>query len=585
MAISAYIGIPGSGKSYEAVYNVIIPAFTSGRRVVTNIYGLQKDKITERYPDATGEIIVVDNDDVLKADFFPFKGGEGSFCQFGDLIVIDEAWRIFGSDKDMTAEKKSFIAEHRHFTHPETGISCDLVIVNQSLSNIARFLKDKIETTYRMRKLKALGLNNHYCIDVYSGHKIYKSNLVTSYRNKYNPDIFELYKSYEGNNGNEKQTDKRQSIWNSGKVRFFLVLFPLMFIGSGWLIYSFFSTFGRSDPSPDLTTTDVRDAAMFRSSAATPAPDTPSEPAEPPLSTEWRILSDILGGYVSGSFNNSGAVISDDSLKGSSGASNYINRTGDILVYYGTKEDIAILKTLVTSLDTMSDEVVVSGYVFEVQTSQSDGSGILLAAKILSDKFNISVGAAGLDNFINIRTGSIDAIFNLLKTDSRFTVVSAPRLRVKNNASASFSVGSDVPVLGSVTVNNNTTTQSVEYRSSGVLFNVTPSIKSRTMDLKIQQQLSNFVTTETGVNNSPTLIKRDVTTEVSLADGDIILLGGLAEQKDSKASSGWSFFGSRTSESNKTDIMVMLQVRKVDRSRATPRSAARSGELFRDNLN
>ncbi|MFM1433993.1 zonular occludens toxin domain-containing protein [Yersinia enterocolitica] len=184
MAISAYIGIPGSGKSYEAVCNVIIPAFTSGRRVVTNIYGLQKDKITERYPDATGEIIVVDNDDVLKADFFPFKGGEGSFCQFGDLIVIDEAWRI---------------------------------------------------------------------------------------------------------NGNEKQTDKRQSIWNSGKVRFFLVLFPLMFIGSGWLIYSFFSTFGRSDPSPDLATTDVRDAAMFRSSAATPAPDTPSEPAEPSLSTEWRI--------------------------------------------------------------------------------------------------------------------------------------------------------------------------------------------------------------------------------------------------------------------------------------------------------
>ncbi|HIG9168072.1 hypothetical protein RAG77_04105 [Klebsiella pneumoniae] len=125
-----------------------------------------------------------------------------------------------------------------------------------------------------------------------------------------------------------------------------------------------------------------------------------------------------------------------------------------------------------------------------------------------------------------------------------------------------------------------TWTYTPQYRSVAYLSDI-----SRTMDLKIQQQLSNFVTTETGVNNSPTLIKRDVTTEVSLADGDIILLGGLAEQKDSKASSGWSFFGSRTSESNKTDIMVMLQVRKVDRSRATPRSAARSGELFRDNLN
>ncbi|WP_074389544.1 zonular occludens toxin domain-containing protein [Escherichia coli] len=562
MAISAYIGIPGSGKSYEAVCNVIIPAFTSGRRVVTNIYGLQKDKITERYPDATGEIIVVDNDDVLKADFFPFKGGEGSFCQFGDLIVIDEAWRIFGSDKDMTAEKKSFIAEHRHFTHPETGISCDLVIVNQSLSNIARFLKDKIETTYRMRKLKALGLNNHYCIDVYSGHKIYKSNL---------PEAISLIYS------------------EVLKVPY--MLDPQLVNDERMITF-------RLTPDIDerefvtryLGNMNIR--IWTKKGVDFIAPYTPKEPVKPrytwtytPQYRSVAYLSDILGGYVSGSFNNSGAVISDDSLKGSSGASNYINRTGDILVYYGTKEDIAILKTLVTSLDTMSDEVVVSGYVFEVQTSQSDGSGILLAAKILSDKFNISVGAAGLDNFINIRTGSIDAIFNLLKTDSRFTVVSAPRLRVKNNASASFSVGSDVPVLGSVTVNNNTTTQSVEYRSSGVLFNVTPSIKSRTMDLKIQQQLSNFVTTETGVNNSPTLIKRDVTTEVSLADGDIILLGGLAEQKDSKASSGWSFFGSRTSESNKTDIMVMLQVRKVDRSRATPRSAARSGELFRDNLN
>ena len=44
MAISAYIGIPGSGKSYETVCNVIIPAFTSGRRVVTTFMVYKKDK-------------------------------------------------------------------------------------------------------------------------------------------------------------------------------------------------------------------------------------------------------------------------------------------------------------------------------------------------------------------------------------------------------------------------------------------------------------------------------------------------------------------------------------------------------------
>lgn len=297
MAISAYIGIPGSGKSYEAVSNVILPAFQNGRRVVTNIYGVNVDKIRALYPDAAGELVSVDNDAVLQADFFPYKGFENSFCQPGDLIVIDEAWRIFGSDKDITSQQKSFIAEHRHFTHPETGISCDLVIVNQSLSNIARFLKDKIETTYRMRKLKALGLNKHYCVDVYSGHKIYKSNQITTSRNKYDPKIFSLYQSYDGVNGTEKQTDKRQNIFNSGKVRFFLVLFPIMFLVSGYLIWSFFANFGHAD-ALKLPQNSAESRAQLTESATkkilSPSADNLPPVESAPLSAEWRISGKMV---------------------------------------------------------------------------------------------------------------------------------------------------------------------------------------------------------------------------------------------------------------------------------------------------
>ncbi|MBL0910692.1 type II secretion system protein GspD, partial [Pectobacterium carotovorum] len=75
-----------------------------------------------------------------------------------------------------------------------------------------------------------------------------------------------------------------------------------------------------------------------------------------------------------GSFNNSGTINSNNSPTSATGAASYINRSGDILVYYGTREDIEVLKTLVASLDTISEEVIVSGYVFEVQTAQSDGS-------------------------------------------------------------------------------------------------------------------------------------------------------------------------------------------------------------------
>ncbi|MFN1451838.1 hypothetical protein ACK172_11420 [Escherichia coli] len=71
------------------------------------------------------------------------------------------------------------------------------------------------------------------------------------------------------------------------------------------------------------------------------------------------------------------------------------------------------------------------------------------------------------------------------------------------------------------------------------------------------------------MNNSPTLIKREVNTDVSLKDGDIILLGGLAENKDSNADTGLSFlpswFGTTATEKAKTDIIIVLQARKIRR--------------------
>lgn len=45
MAISAYVGVPGSGKSYEVVKSVILPAIKSGRRVVSNIYVYKTEKV------------------------------------------------------------------------------------------------------------------------------------------------------------------------------------------------------------------------------------------------------------------------------------------------------------------------------------------------------------------------------------------------------------------------------------------------------------------------------------------------------------------------------------------------------------
>ncbi|QBY41885.1 type II secretion system protein GspD [Arsenophonus nasoniae] len=258
-----------------------------------------------------------------------------------------------------------------------------------------------------------------------------------------------------------------------------------------------------------------------------------------------------------------------DYLQGFLKSEGEIAANGDKLVFYGTKEEIVRVQRVLSSVDTPSRELVVTGYVFEVQDIEKEGSGINLLAKLLSGKLGINIGIKqNYENFITINTGNLDAMIELFRTDSRFHVVSSPTLRVKSGSKGNFSVGSDVPVLSSVTYQDGRPVQSVEYRSSGVIFDIQPTIKSQAIDLKIQQQLSNFVKTDTGVNQSPTLIKRDIVTDVTVKSGDVIVLGGLAENKLEEGGTGFSFLpkgflSGKSTSRTKTDIVVLLQVKVI----------------------
>ena len=141
MPITAYVGVPRSGKSYEVVKSVIIAAVASGRRVVSNIYGLNEDKIKayilKNYknvkPEQLGVLVLVDNATCVNENFLPSMENMDTFCKAGDLVIIDEVWRVWGSDKDIPKNHRSFIAEHGHFVHPETGVMSDLVVINQTV--------------------------------------------------------------------------------------------------------------------------------------------------------------------------------------------------------------------------------------------------------------------------------------------------------------------------------------------------------------------------------------------------------------------------------------------------------------------
>jgi type II secretory pathway component GspD/PulD (secretin) len=103
----------------------------------------------------------------------------------------------------------------------------------------------------------------------------------------------------------------------------------------------------------------------------------------------------------------------------------------------------------------------------------------------------------------------------------------------------------------------------VNYKDSGIIFKILPEVRFSVIDLNLSQELSNFTTTDNGVNESPTLIKRAISTDISLKDGDIILIGGLADNKNTDTKTGFSLFPfltSKGSDSTKTDIVIVLQV-------------------------
>lgn len=242
MAISAYVGIPGSGKSYEVVLSVILENYIKGRRIVTNIEGISDDKVRDycltkkgAKEEDLGSLVKVTDEDCQRDYFFPYKGSYGStICKAGDLICIDEVWRIFPTN-EIKENHRSFIAEHRHFTDKITGVCCDLVVINQSVSGIPRFIKDRIETTFVMSRLVALGFKKRYRVNVYVGVKCNKQGLVAQYQNKFNDEIFGLYKSFDGVNGKQTVIDDRQNFFKSGTFRLMMIFIILAF---GYSYYS-----------------------------------------------------------------------------------------------------------------------------------------------------------------------------------------------------------------------------------------------------------------------------------------------------------------------------------------------------------
>ena len=272
MTCSIYTGLQGSGKSFECVRGVILPAVAAGRRVVSNIDGLNEEAIlkmasemTGKAPQELGSVRYCTDDETTAPGFFPHGKDRGdgtyvyrnvvdgkvewlettnSIVQPGDLVCMDEGWRFCSKDAKVSDEHFQFFRMHRHYVD-KSGVSCDLVIMTQHITDLHRKLVAATRYSFLCKKFDAIGATKRYRVTMWEGCNHRLQPLNTEIR-KYDPRIFPLYSSYGGGaQGKEIRTDSRTNVLKSWKLKALGVLF-IAFIAIG--AYGIKAFMGLSSP-------------------------------------------------------------------------------------------------------------------------------------------------------------------------------------------------------------------------------------------------------------------------------------------------------------------------------------------------
>jgi zona occludens toxin len=231
MSIAAYVGLPGSGKSFSVVKYQILPALKAGREVVTNLPLIMAEVDKLCLP---GSVTTFDIE-VIAAE--PHRIFE--YAKPGCILVIDEAWKLLPAGMqavDISDQMKSLLTEHRHMVNAQ-GDSMQIVLCVQDLALMAAFPRKLVGDTFVTTKLSFVGLAKTYRVDCFHGSVTgctpNPKKALRQLGGRYTKDVYQLYKSHtmseSGSLGaNESKIDGRSNILRRPAFIIGAVAVPLM---------------------------------------------------------------------------------------------------------------------------------------------------------------------------------------------------------------------------------------------------------------------------------------------------------------------------------------------------------------------
>ncbi|WP_022959306.1 zonular occludens toxin family protein [Spongiibacter tropicus] len=273
-------GLPGSGKSYEACVFHILPALKAGRRVVTNIEGIDHAK----FADLSGIplpvvkkmlICIYDPDIEVQKERILAESGKDA------LVIIDEIQNLFPSERAKLSDLwNHYITEHRH-----DGL--DILLMGQDRRDCHSMWRRRIQRVITFNKLSAVGLDKKYRWVCYEATHPEKFKKTTGGTRSYDPTYYGCYKSHtDGTENKSVYADKRATVFADKKLRFAALALPMVLYFAGSTIYDFFTDAEPVQPvtqAPKARTVSTAPAKLEKPSPAKQVQSTEPPPEPPPI--------------------------------------------------------------------------------------------------------------------------------------------------------------------------------------------------------------------------------------------------------------------------------------------------------------
>ncbi|WP_421292420.1 zonular occludens toxin family protein [Aeromonas taiwanensis] len=283
-------GLPGSGKSYEALVAHIIPRLKDGRTVDAYIEGLNFEKIAE-----LAEITLEECQERLKQITREQVLNIHEHVRDKSLVIIDEAQNFWPTGRARLPDPIiQFVTEHRH-----RGL--DVVLMGQNLNDVHSMWRNRIDKKFVFMKLDAVGQDKRYSWTAYKGSlrgsgqrtRIEFEKLTGGFK-VYDPKYFGSYASTTTeDNEMGSYKDDRTNIFKSAKFKYGMPLSLLLFVGGLWfcldLLFNFTEKTGVDE------TVKVKEQHQVAS-----APTSPGQPVSAPSPPPQPKVDDLFTQSIDG---------------------------------------------------------------------------------------------------------------------------------------------------------------------------------------------------------------------------------------------------------------------------------------------